>query len=95
MKNFDGYVISLAEYNGSFTASFKSILDWISRINRDAFNNKPVLSMATSPGARGGGSVLKSAEDYFLRVGASWLVIFFLPSFFDNFSEKKVTNDTF
>lgn len=95
MKNFDGYMISLAEHNGSYTASFKSILDWLSRINRDVFNNKPILLMATSPGARGGRSVLKSAEDYFPRVGASRLVIFSLPSFFDNFSEKKITNDTF
>ena len=89
MKNFDGYVVSLAEHNGSYAAAFKSILDWLSRINREIFNNKPVLLLATSPGGRGGVSVLGAASDYFPHAGASEVVTFSLPYFYDNFQENK------
>ena len=93
MKNFDGYVVSLAEHNGSYAAAFKSILDWLSRINRDIFNNKPVLLLATSPGGRGGVSVLRAASDYFPYAGASEVVTFSLPDFYDNFQENKIINE--
>lgn len=58
MKKFDGYVVSLAKHNGSYSAAFKSILDWMSRINREIFNNHPVLLLATSAEGRGGAYVL-------------------------------------
>lgn len=93
MKDFDGYVVSLAEHNGSYAAAFKSILDWLSRINRDIFNNKPVLLMSASPGGRGGASVLSNASNYFPHAGASEVITFSFPNFFDNFKESKITND--
>ena len=92
MKQFDGYVVSLAEHNGSYAAAFKSILDWLSRINRSVFNDKPVLLMATSPGGRGGASVLLNASNYFPHAGASKVITFSFPNFFDNFKEGKITN---
>tara|TARA_R110001632_G_scaffold53818_1_gene132231 strand:- start:3520 stop:4047 length:528 start_codon:yes stop_codon:yes gene_type:complete len=92
MKGFDGYVVSLAEHNGSYAAAFKSILDWLSRINRSVFNDKPVLLMAASPGGRGGASVLENAGNYFPHAGASEVITFSFPSFFDNFSEGQITN---
>ena len=93
MKNFDGYVVSLAEHNGSYAAAFKSILDWLSRINREIFNKKPVLLLATSPGGRGGVSVLRAASDYFPHAGASEVITFSLPDFYDNFQENKIVNE--
>ena len=92
MKDFDGYVVSLAEHNGSYAAAFKSILDWLSRINRSIFNNKPVLLMSASPGGRGGASVLANAGTYFPHAGASEVITFSFPKFFDNFSKGKITN---
>ena len=92
MKNFDGYTVSLAEHNGSYTAAFKSIIDWLSRINRNIFNNKPVLLLSTSPGGRGGASVLETASIYFPHAGASDLITFSLPNFYDNFNENKIIN---
>ena len=93
MKSFDGYVISLAEHNGSYAAAFKSILDWLSRINRSIFNDKPVLLMSASPGGRGGASVLANAGAYFPHAGASDVITFSFPKFFENFSEGKISND--
>jgi len=92
MKSYDGYIVSLAEHNGSYAAAFKSILDWLSRINRIIFNNKPVLLMAASPGGRGGASVLANAGAYFPHAGASSVETFSFPSFYDNFKEWKIVN---
>lgn len=88
----DGFVISLAEHNGSYSAAFKSAYDWLSRINSKVWNNKPMLLMATSPGARGGAGVLQGAKSTFPRMGANVIADFSLPSFYDNFSENGISN---
>ena len=89
----DLILVSLAEHNGSFSAVFKNLYDWISRISdRKVFDNKPVLLMATSPGGRGGAGVLEAAEVRFPRDGANLLGVFSLPSFYDNFQNGKITN---
>jgi NAD(P)H-dependent FMN reductase len=93
MKGFDGFVISLAEHNGSYAAAFKNIIDWLSRIDRKIFNDKPVLLMSASPGGRGGASVLANAEAYFPHAGASDIISFSLPSFYQNFDDGKITNE--
>ncbi|MFT4802294.1 MAG: chromate reductase [Flavobacteriaceae bacterium] len=88
----DGFVVSLAEHNGSYAAAFKSAYDWLSRINPKVWNNKPMLLMATSPGGRGGAGVLQGAKSTFPRMGANLIADFSLPSFYDNFSENDISN---
>lgn len=58
----DAVAISFAEHNGSYTAAYKNLYDWTSRIDSKVFQGKPVVIMATSPGARGGKGVLGAAE---------------------------------
>ncbi|QNK78384.1 NAD(P)H-dependent oxidoreductase [Winogradskyella sp. PAMC22761] len=94
LKSADGFVISLAEHNGSYATAFKNIFDWASRIEQKTFLGKPILLMATSPGARGGASVLEMASERFPRHDAKIVAEFSLPSFYDNFSEGKITNET-
>jgi hypothetical protein len=48
-----------------------------------------MLLMATSPGARGGASVLEIAKNAFPRYGAIIKGTFSLPSFNDNFDVVK------
>ena len=93
----DLIVLSLAENNGSYSAAFKNIYDWVSRIpNRKVFNNKKVIVLATSPGARGGSSVLEAALKRFPFDGAVILGSMSLPSFNKNFSEALgITNPDF
>lgn len=93
IRNSDGIVVSLAEHNGAYSAAFKNIFDWMSRAEQKLFMNKPILLMATSPGARGGASVLEMAKDRFPRHSANVVATFSLPSFNDNFSDGKITND--
>lgn len=92
IKNADGIIISLAEHNGAYTSVFKNLFDWMSRVEQKTFQNKPMLLMATSPGARGGASVLAIAKDRFPRHDADIVSEFSLPSFFENFSEGKISN---
>lgn len=81
----DLIVLSLAEHNGAYSAAFKNILDWASRINAKTFQQKPMLLLATSPGARGGSSVLDIASKRFPFQGAEVKGTFSLPTFYENF----------
>lgn len=85
----DLIIISLAEHNGAYSAAFKNTFDWISRINGKTFQEKPMLLLATSPGARGGSSVLEIAKNRFPFQGGIVKGSFSLPSFNDNFDAEK------
>ena len=86
----DLLIISLAEHNGAYSTVFKNIFDWISRIqNRKAFGEKPLLLMATSPGVRGGLTVLEIAKNRFPFSGGIIIETFHLPSFNENFDDNK------
>jgi chromate reductase, NAD(P)H dehydrogenase (quinone) len=89
----DLIIISFAEHNGAYSTAFKNIFDWISRINGKTFQEKPMLLLATSPGVRGGSSVLEIANKRFPFQGGIVKGSFSLPSFNDNFdAEKGITN---
>lgn len=92
----DLLVISLAEHNGNFTVAFKNILDWASRINTKVFQDIPMLLLATSPGARGGSSVLEIAKNRFPYQGGKIIASFSLPNFNENFDlDKGITNSEY
>ena len=58
----DAVLVSFAEHNGSTTAAWKNIFDWMSRINMKVWQDKPVVMLAASPGKRAGTNVLASQE---------------------------------
>lgn len=90
----DILVVSLAENNGNYSAAFKNVFDWCSRITGKVFQEKPMLLMATSPGARGGTSVLEIAKKAFPFYGGNVKAAFSLPSFDANFDivNGKISN---
>ncbi|MBX2828234.1 MAG: NAD(P)H-dependent oxidoreductase [Flavobacteriaceae bacterium] len=88
----DGLVISLAEHNGSYSVAFKNTLDWLSRIDIKVWKDKPVLLLATSPGGRGGQTILASAKAYFPYLGGSVTADFSLPSFYDAFVDNEIND---
>lgn len=88
----DWIIISFAEHNGAYAAAFKNTFDWISRINSKTFQEKSMLLLATSPGARGGSSVLEMAKNRFPYQGGVVKGSFSLPSFTDNFKDGKISN---
>lgn len=87
----DALIISLAEHNGSYTVAFKNILDWCSRLDRNIFQNKEILLLATSPGPGGASNVLKFAVNSMPFFGGEVIGEFSLPSFYDNFNVEKMT----
>jgi len=86
IKDSDGIAISFAEHNGAYSVAFKNIFDWISRIEKNVWLDKPMFLLATSPGIHGGKSVLNIAVNRFTRMSNNTIVNFSLPSFHDNFS---------
>lgn len=95
IKQSDGIIVSLAEYNGAYTSVFKNLFDWISRLEQKTFLGKPMLLMATSPGGRGGATVLAMAHSRFPYHDAKIAAEFSLPLFHDKFSEGKITDSEF
>ena len=95
ISSADILVVSLAENNGNYSVAFKNVFDWCSRIGAKVFQDKPMLLMATSPGARGGASVLEIAKNALPRYGADVKATFSLPSFDDNFDvvKERISNE--
>jgi NAD(P)H-dependent FMN reductase len=93
IKDVAGIIISFAEHNGAYSAAFKNIFDWISRIESDVWFNKPMFLLATSPGKHGGKTVLELAVNKFKRMNNNVIFSFSLPSFNDNFSKDTGITD--
>lgn len=93
LGNADLILISFAEHNGAYSTAFKNIFDWISRIDGNTFQGKQMLLLATSPGPRGGSTVLEIAKNRFPFQGGIVKGSFSLPNFNNNFdAEKGITN---
>lgn len=90
IKSSNGIVLSLAEHNGAYATVFKNLFDWMSRIDGKLWSDKPMLLMATSPGGRGGSSVLDIAKNRFPYMGGNVVATFSLPNFNDHFSEVGI-----
>lgn len=90
----DLIIISFAENNGNYNAFYKNMIDWVSRIkDRKIYQNKAVFLLATSPGGRGGQSVLQIATDRMPFDGAEVLETFSLPDFNNKFEDGKGVTD--
>ncbi|MFK8011700.1 MAG: NADPH-dependent FMN reductase, partial [Marinicellaceae bacterium] len=61
ISDADALIISFAEHNGSYTAAYKNLFDWCSRIDAKVYKDKPMLLLSTSPGAGGANTVLSAA----------------------------------
>ena len=81
----DAIIISYAEHNGSYTAAYKNLFDWTSRIDTKVYQNKPMLILATSPGPGGAKNVLASAVASAPHFGADVRASISLPSFYESF----------
>ncbi len=85
----DALLVSYAEHNGSYTAAFKNLFDWASRINPKVYQNKPMVLLSTSPGKGGASSVLSAAVNSAPFFAAEVKSSFSLPSFYENFDIEK------
>lgn len=88
IEECDVIICSLAEHNRSYSAAFKNVFDWASRINVKVFQNKPMFLMSTSPGGYGGGK-MNTAKTFFPQFGADIKETFSLPKFYENFDMES------
>ncbi|SKA70704.1 NADPH-dependent FMN reductase [Enterovibrio nigricans] len=90
----DAIIVSFAEHNGSYTAAYKNLFDWTSRIEQKVYQGKPVVYLATSPGPGGAQTVLNSAVTSAPYFGVDLKGSLSVPSFYDNFDmeAQKLNN---
>ncbi len=81
----DAIIISFAEHNGSYTAAYKNLFDWTSRIDMKLFQNKPMILLASSPGPGGASTVLNAATTSAPYFAGNVKASISIPSFFENF----------
>jgi chromate reductase len=85
----DALMISFAEHNGSYSAAWKNLFDWSSRLGKKVFQDKPMVLLSTSPGARGGASVLAAATGSAPFFGGDVKASLAIPSFHENFDVER------
>lgn len=91
IQESDGVIISLAEYNGLYTAAFKNLWDWMSRLGTpQIWHNKPMFLLGTSPSKREDSYVMKVSQDLFPLFGANIISTLHLPSFNHFFKEGEI-----
>ena len=89
LKTADGIIISFAEHNSVYTAAFKNIFDWISRIEKVVWFNKPMFLLSTSDGDRGAKTVLQIAYNRMSYGNPHKIPTFSLPNFKKNFDKNN------
>ena len=77
----DGLLISISEHNGAYSAAFKNLFDWCSRIGRDVWQNKPMVLLSTSPGPGGAARALGIAESAAPHFGGDVKATMSVPKF--------------
>jgi chromate reductase len=94
IKQADAIIVSFAENNGNYSAAWKNLFDWCSRIEGKVFQNTPIVILSTSPGARGGATVMALALSSLPRFEADIKANLSIPSFNENFDTQsgKLTN---
>ncbi|MCW5520607.1 NAD(P)H-dependent oxidoreductase [Aureitalea sp. L0-47] len=93
IRSHDGLIISVNEHNGGISAFFKNILDWLSRIEYKFLDGKKVLCLSSSPGGRGALTALEYTTGVLPRYNGEVVASMPFPSFGENFSEGRITND--
>lgn len=81
----DAVIVSFAEHNGSYSAAWKNVYDWMSRIETSVYQDTKTAMFAATPGPRGGAGVLGSATVTAPFFGADLVGSLGIPTFGDNF----------
>lgn len=92
MSTADGFIVSTPEHNGFMPAVLKNTMDWLSRMGRKVFNEKPVVFLSASPGGRGGASALGQMLAIMPHQGAQVIGGHSVGAFFDKFKEGALVD---
>ncbi len=89
IKEADAVMISFAEHNASYTAAYKNLFDWTSRIDAKVYQGKAAVLLATSPGPGGAANVLAAAKGSAPYFGLEVKADLSIASFYDVFDMEK------
>ena len=89
IQGSDALIIAFAEHNGCYSAAYKNLYDWASRIEAKVYKDTRIVLLATSPGARGGKSVLELALAQIPRFGGEIRGCVSMPMFYENFDGDR------
>jgi len=89
IQGSDALIIAFAEHNGCYSAAYKNLYDWASRIEAKVYKGKRIVLLATSPGGRGGKSVLELALAQIPRFGGEIRGCVSMPMFYENFDSES------
>lgn len=92
MSSADGFIVSTPEHNGYMPAVLKNTIDWLSRMGRKVFNEKPVVFTSASQGGRGGASALGQMLQVMPHQGAKIVGSHSVGSFFDKFKDGELVD---
>jgi NAD(P)H-dependent FMN reductase len=85
IRGSDALIIAFACYS----AAYKNLYDWASRIEAKVYKDTRIVLLATSPGGRGGQSVLELAPAQIPRFGGEIRGSVSMPMFFENFDSER------
>jgi len=91
IKDHDAVMLSVNEHNGTVSAFFKNVLDWLSRIEYKFLSEKKVLLMSSSTGKRGAQTALEYVAMVLPRFGIESILTYKLPSFSENFTDGEIS----
>ncbi|GLQ35824.1 FMN reductase [Amylibacter marinus] len=84
----DALIFAFAEHNGNYTAAYKNVFDWASRLGKPVFQQKPMVALGTSPGPGGAQNVLNLALTSAPHFGADMRGSLSVPVFGEAFDPE-------
>ena len=91
VRKADGVVIVSPEYNWSIPGTLKNAIDWLSKLDHQPFNGKPVAIQSASPGPYGGTRMQYHLRQALSSINAEILV---KPEVFVTSAATKFAKDT-
>ena len=91
VRKADGVVIVSPEYNWSIPGTLKNAIDWLSKLDHQPFNGKPVAIQSASPGPYGGTRMQYHLRQALNSINAEILV---KPEVFVTSAAQKFAKDT-
>jgi len=88
----DALVVAINEHNGTMSAFFKNITDWLSRTG-SYLEGKTILLLSSSPGQGAGRNCMEYTIANFEKFGGQIDQTFSLPSFQDHFQDGELSKD--
>lgn len=89
IKAADALIISIAEHNGAYSAAFKNLFDWCSRVGREVWQGKPMVLLSASPGTGGAARALGIAESAAPHFGGNVKGTLSVPNFYEAFDVEN------